>query len=274
MTRCGHALRRRQRDSVVNVLSGGSHERAPALDPSSNDLPVLLEDVEAVAFAVPPDVQAALAAEAAKAGRHLLLDKPVATHADRAHQLRDAAAAHGVASVVFFTHRFTATTADWFATLSAEGGWEGGSVVWLACLDSPENPYRDSSWRRERGALWDIGPHVLSTLVAALGPVESVLARAGARDLVHLVLQHASGPTSTASVSLTAPPAASLHQVLVWGERGVRTMPDRTAGDAVPGYAAAASALRRSAATGQPDAADLALGVRIVELLEEAERQL
>ena len=35
-----------------------------------------LEDVDAVAFAVPPDVQAALAARAARAGRALLLEKP------------------------------------------------------------------------------------------------------------------------------------------------------------------------------------------------------
>jgi hypothetical protein len=35
--------------------------------------------LDAVAFAVPPDVQAELAVVAAQAGKHLLLDKPVAT---------------------------------------------------------------------------------------------------------------------------------------------------------------------------------------------------
>ena len=39
----------------------------------------LLSRCDAVAFAVPPDVQAALAVRAAEAGRHLLLEKPVAT---------------------------------------------------------------------------------------------------------------------------------------------------------------------------------------------------
>src|SRR3569833_1599304 len=38
----------------------------------------LLSDVDAVAVAVPPDVQADLALRAANAGKHLLLDKPVA----------------------------------------------------------------------------------------------------------------------------------------------------------------------------------------------------
>src|SRR6185295_18080660 len=36
----------------------------------------LIADVDAVAVALPPDVQGELAARAAEAGRHLLLDKP------------------------------------------------------------------------------------------------------------------------------------------------------------------------------------------------------
>src|SRR6266536_1801633 len=42
------------------------------------DLDALLEAVDAVAIALPPDVQADLAVRAARAGRHLLLDKPLA----------------------------------------------------------------------------------------------------------------------------------------------------------------------------------------------------
>src|SRR5687768_1179657 len=38
----------------------------------------LLDRCEAVAFAVPPDVQATLAPRAARAGKALLLDKPIA----------------------------------------------------------------------------------------------------------------------------------------------------------------------------------------------------
>src|SRR4051812_25524121 len=38
----------------------------------------LLADVDAIAVALPPDVQAPIALRAARAGKHLLLDKPVA----------------------------------------------------------------------------------------------------------------------------------------------------------------------------------------------------
>jgi predicted dehydrogenase len=62
--------------------------------------------VEAVAFAVPPEVQAELALVAAKVGKHLLLEKPVAMTVAAVHALRDAATSAGVASVVFFTDRF------------------------------------------------------------------------------------------------------------------------------------------------------------------------
>ena len=37
------------------------------------------------------------------------------------------------------------------------------------------SPYAESVWRRSRGALWGIGPHALSILVPALGPVTHVV---------------------------------------------------------------------------------------------------
>src|ERR687886_2436444 len=44
-----------------------------------DDYAALLRDVDAVAFTVPPDVQAVMATEAAEAGKHLLPEKPLAT---------------------------------------------------------------------------------------------------------------------------------------------------------------------------------------------------
>ena len=70
------------------------------------DFDALLDAVDAVAFSVPPDVQAPLATRAARAGKHLLLEKPIALARHDADELADAVAAAGVASVVFFTSRF------------------------------------------------------------------------------------------------------------------------------------------------------------------------
>jgi len=97
---------------------GRSLGRAQALADSYgvaayDDYAALLADVDAVAFAVPPAVQGELALAAAGAGRHLLLDKPVAADPDAARALLAAATEAGVASVVFFADRFVDETRAW-----------------------------------------------------------------------------------------------------------------------------------------------------------------
>jgi predicted dehydrogenase len=186
-----------------------------------DDYAELLAAVDAVAFAVPPAVQAAMALEAAAVGKHLLLDKPVADSVEDAKALADEAAAAGIASVVFFTDRFNPEVRAWFAELTEAGGWKGGWTRMLASLDAPGNPFSQSPWRRERGGLWDVGPHALSNLTAMLGPIAKLAAVGGEGDLVHLVLTHDSGATSTASLSLFAPPEGSNFDTGLWGETGV-----------------------------------------------------
>src|SRR5215218_9452666 len=83
--------------------------------PGYADLDALLADVEAVAIAVPPDVQASLAVHAAEAGKHLLLEKPVALSVADADRVVAATQAARVASVVFFTFRFQSATSTWLA---------------------------------------------------------------------------------------------------------------------------------------------------------------
>src|SRR5688500_203213 len=93
---------------------GNTRSLAASLETTAyDDFDALIADVEAVAFAVPPGVQADLALVAARAGKHLLLDKPVAISVEAARAVRDAAAASGAASVVFFTDRFVATSRAW-----------------------------------------------------------------------------------------------------------------------------------------------------------------
>jgi predicted dehydrogenase len=236
-----------------------------------DDYAELLESVEAVAFAVPPRVQAAMALEAAAVGKHLLLDKPVADSLDDARALAAEVADEGIASVVFLTQRFEPPMRQFFADLEARGGWKGG---WCRMLAAAADRYADSPWRLEQwGALWDVGPHALSNLSAMVGPIASLTAVGGADGLIHLVLSHESGATSTASITLTAPPAGGNFETGVWGESGTALLPDRTtlAADALQ---LAAEELVVAAESGESHPVDVAFGTRIVELLASAQEQL
>jgi predicted dehydrogenase len=70
------------------------------------DVDELLAQVDAVAFSLPPHVQAPLAVRAAEAGKHLLLEKPLALDVASADRVVTAVRNAGVASVVFVTFRF------------------------------------------------------------------------------------------------------------------------------------------------------------------------
>ncbi|MGW1024757.1 Gfo/Idh/MocA family protein [Streptomyces sp. NPDC002577] len=238
------------------------------------DLDVLFAEVDAVAVALPPSVQAQLAVRAARAGCHLLLDKPLATSVDDGRAVVDAATQADVASVVFFTTRFQAATDEWVTEQASVDGWFTARAEWLGSVFTSDSAFAASPWRREKGALWDVGPHALSLLLPLLGDVEQVAATAhGPKDTVHLVLEHVSGASSTLTLSLTAPPEAAGVAVELRGKAGVTTLPEASEGP-VQALMRAADALLAAARTGRPHPCDAAFGLRVTEILAAAEAQL
>ncbi|KUO14669.1 Gfo/Idh/MocA family protein [Streptomyces dysideae] len=239
-----------------------------------DDADALFADVDAVAVALPPDVQAELAVRAARAGCHLLLDKPLAPTVGQGRAVVEAVAAAGVASVVFFTTRFQPETEAWIAEQAGVAGWFTGRAQWLGSVFRSDSPFAASPWRREKGALWDMGPHALSILLPVLGDAGRVTAAVrGPGDTVHLVLDHAGGASSTLALSLTAPPAAAGAAVELRGEAGVTLLPESSAG-AVPALVRAADALLAAARTGRPHPCDASFALRVTEILADAEALL
>jgi predicted dehydrogenase len=242
------------------------------------DFDAFLDAVDAVAFAVPPHVQAPLAIRAAQAGKHLLLEKPIALTMDDADKLVAAADEARVASVVFFTWRFNTEIRAWLTDEQARGGWSGrgwsgGAGIWLGTSAVEGDPF-DTPWRREKGGLWDLGPHIVGMLWACLGPVVAVTAVAGKADVTHLVLRHSSGVTSTATVTISAPEAAAGTTVFVWGEAGRSIMP-ATAVNPVTALSVAATELAAGATAGRlSHPVDVRFGRDIVKVLTDAEAQL
>ena len=204
--------------------------------PAYAEVDDLIADVDAVAVALPPDIQAGIAARAAEAGRHLLLDKPLAFTLEDADRIVAAVDRHGLASRVLFTNRYHGNVAAFLADAAAkgrDGGWDGSRVTMLASIFQPGSPYAGSAWRRQRGGLWDVGPHALSVIVPVLGPVAEVSAVDGPHATSHLLLRHASGAVSMVTLSLDTPPAAVGSEVLFYGAAGTAAVPGGDAGPVV-----------------------------------------
>jgi predicted dehydrogenase len=239
-----------------------------------SDLDRLLAEVDAVAMAVPPDVQAELAVRAAGAGRHLLLDKPLALSPDGADKVARAVAAGGVASLIFFTLRFLPEVAAWMEETGGAGGWHGGDGAWLGTALEPGSPFAGSPWRQRKGALWDLGPHLLALAIPALGPVERVTAGTGLGDTVHLVLGHEGGASSTLTLSQTVPPAAEGRSFQLYGPQGRAAVPPFELAHLVALREAIGQLAAMVAAGTTTHPCDVRLGVDTVAVLDAAERFL
>jgi predicted dehydrogenase len=201
------------------------------------DVDELIAAVDAVAIALPPHVQAPLAARAARAGKHLFLDKPLALTVEAADEVVAAVDATGVGSVVFFTSRFNPPAVDFLREAAATGGWDGGRATLLGSVGG--TPYDASPWRHEYGGLWDVGPHALSLLIPVLGPIAGVSAALGPHQTATALLTHESGAVSTMTLSLASP--VTTWDVSFYGTPGWGSVPPVT--DAVAAAVVALAAL-------------------------------
>jgi predicted dehydrogenase len=214
----------------------------------------LLAAVDAVAFAVPPAVQGALVPSAAASGKHVILDKPLADTLSAAERAAAAIAEAGVCSTTVFTLRFHPPVRAWLAGLpagpadadtTATARWLSGALL--------GGPYSGSAWRAERGALLDIGPHLVDLLDAALGQVVDVeFAHAGEPDLWRVGLRHVGGARSTLTLSLALPVDPTEMEVTAFGSVGRHVLTDRPA-DATASYVVLLDELLDAVTGGRPD---------------------
>ncbi|MBC3194684.1 Gfo/Idh/MocA family oxidoreductase [Pseudonocardia sp. C8] len=225
--------RRPEAAGEVTAISGGS---------AYASFDALLEACDAVAFAVPPEVQATLVPWAAAAGKHVVLEKPLAVGLADAERAAAAVDAAGVCSVTVLTLRFAPEVRDWLAAIGDGpcGPETVGTARWLsgALLGGP---FASARWRAEHGALLDVGPHVIDLLDAALGPVDAVeQARRDEPDLWRIGLRHAGGARSSLVLSLRTPVDPTEFEVAVVGGVGPdgrgRFRLDRRPADPVAGY--------------------------------------
>jgi predicted dehydrogenase len=240
--------------------------------PAAPSFEALLDGCEAVAFAVPPAVQATLAAQAAAAGKAVLLEKPLADDLVGAERLAEAVAGAGVASLVVLSYRFSSVV-DSF--LEAARGFD--AVGGRACFVSGAflgGPFAQG-WRLERGAVLDVGPHVLDLVDAALGPVVAMRALGDPHHWVSVAIEHEGGAASDVALCCRAGIEPSRTEVEVFGPTGTLAV-DAREGVGADSFLEMARRFA-AAATGDRTAAaglDVHRGLHLQRLVAEVEAQL
>jgi predicted dehydrogenase len=257
-----------RRESAAAELAGEFGASA------TDDFDSLLGLVDAVAFAVPPAVQAPLAVRAARAGKHLILEKPVAADVAGALELVEAVERARVVTAMVLTFRYGGDTRTWLDAVHAVDDWVGGDARWFSGT-LVEATYVGSQWRHDGGALADIGPHVFDLLDAALGTIASVeQARFTAPGLWHVMFGHESGRLSTATLSMHTPVQPAVTDFAVHGPRGFLPF-DASGGLASDRYATLLDDFVRHVETNTTEhPLDVRRGLHIQRLLDDVTAQV
>jgi predicted dehydrogenase len=239
--------------------------------PAFTSFDALLDSCDAVAIAVPPDVQPDLAVRAARAGKALMLEKPLALDVDGAERIAEAVADAHVGSVMVLTYRYAPRVRGFLedaSTFDAIGG--------RACFLSGAflgGPYAGSGWRVEHGALLDVGPHILDLVDAALGPIVGMHGHGDAQGWIGLLADHESGAVSEISISCSAAITPSRTEVEIFSRDGALAVDGRSDSRDVI-FANLRADFAAVARTGGPHPCDAARGLHLQRVLALAQDAL
>lgn len=173
-----------RRDAAQRQAFAREHGFAEA-----ESLEALLADPELDALLVltPPNARAEIAAAAARAGKHVLMEKPVERTPEAAAAIVADCAAHGVSLGIIFQHRFR-DGAQRLEKLLAEGALGPIaavtlSVPWWRPQGYYDQPGRGTLAQDGGGVLLTQAIHSLDLMLHLCGPVAEVQAMAGTTAL-------------------------------------------------------------------------------------------
>lgn len=136
-------------------------------------------EIDVIDIATPNDLHADIAIAAAKAGKHIICEKPLAPTAEDAKRMLDAVTKAGVVSAVAFNYRRTPAVAlaKRFINEGAIGTILNFRGTYLQ--DWSADPNSPLSWRFQRsiagsGAVGDIGSHVVDLARYLVGEISQV----------------------------------------------------------------------------------------------------
>jgi predicted dehydrogenase len=140
---------------------------------------VARDDIDLIDVSTPGDTHAAITIEAAKNGKHVFCEKPLANTLAEAKQMRDAAQKAGVVGMVNFNYR--RVPAVQLAKRLIDEGRIGQIYHWRAVYlqDWIMDPNFPLVWRLDKnaagsGTLGDLGAHIIDLARMLVGEIASV----------------------------------------------------------------------------------------------------
>jgi predicted dehydrogenase len=202
--------------------------------PTSADFEALLNDpsVEAVAIATPPRTHFALVAQALEAGKHVLVEKPLATSVKQAQALVELAECRGLVLMPGHTFLYSPPV-NKVRDLISEGHL--GEIYFVTSARMNLGIYQAD------GVLCDLAPHDLSILLYWLDRRVSVVAASGCTvfqrgvpETAFLTLTFDDGCTANVQLSWLAP--RKVRQMVVVGSKRMVQYDDTAPDDIVRVY--------------------------------------
>ena len=247
-------------DVVADAAAAFAAAHGCAAEPDLGSL-LARRDVEVVCVCVPSGLHAVIGVQAAKAGKHLVVEKPIDVSLEAADRLIDAARTAGVALTVISQHRFDPGLIELKRLLDdrALGRLVLGeaSTKWYRT----QAYYDSAAWRgtdaMDGGSLMNQGVHYVDLLRWCMGPPGEVSAvcstqahQIEAEDTALAVVRFASGAVGTILSSTAAFPGFPqrleitgtegtvivedgriIRRALSGGPAGAAASPDPAAGD-------------------------------------------
>jgi predicted dehydrogenase len=149
----------------ARLREAGAHHRGVRL---ASRLDKALDDADAVVVATPPGTHARVAGQAIAAGKHVLVEKPLATSVEDAERLVESAARRDVRLMV--GHTFEYNAAVWKLRDVVRSG-SLGRVLYVDAARLSLGRYQS-----DVNVIWDLAPHDISIISFVLDEIPSTSA--------------------------------------------------------------------------------------------------
>jgi predicted dehydrogenase len=189
-------------------------------------------EIDVVTIATPSGLHASMAIDAARRGKHVIVEKPMALRLDEADQMLKACDQNGVRLFVVKQNRYNRPVMKLKEAITSgrlgRPFMGGVRVLWQrdqAYYDS--EPWR-GTWRMDGGVIMNQASHHIDLLVWLMGDVQSVLATASTvahdietEDTAVAILKFRDGGMATIQATTCTQPRDLEGGLSIFGEKGM-----------------------------------------------------